>query len=122
MNLAARLEQRFETSTSEFLSVIQKGSDRGTGISAAVRALRTLLQSLVLALAAYLAIRQEISTGTIIATSILASRTLAPVDVAVAQWRLFVSARLAITRLKRALAANEVVVPEMHLPKPRLAT
>ncbi len=119
MNLAARLEQRFETSTNEFFSVIQKGSDRGTGISAAVRALRTLLQSLVLALAAYLAIRQEISTGTIIATSILASRTLAPVDVAVAQWRLFVGARLAITRLKRALAANDVVVPEMHLPKPR---
>ena len=119
MNLAARLEQRFETSTSEFLSVIQKGSDSGTSISAAVRALRTLLQSLVLALAAYLAIRQEISTGTIIATSILASRTLAPVDVAVAQWRLFVGARLAITRLKRALAANDVVVPEMHLPKPR---
>ena len=55
----------------EFLDDLQKGSDRATGVSAAVRALRMLLQSLVLALAAYLAIRQEISSGAIIATSIL---------------------------------------------------
>ena len=74
---------------------MQKGSDRATGISAAVRALRMLLQSLVLALAAYLAIRQEISAGAIIATSILSSRALAPIDIAVSQWRQFVAARLA---------------------------
>ena len=65
-----------------------------------------LLQSLVLALAAYLAIRQEISTGTIIAASILASRALAPIDIAVSQWRQFVAARLAATRLKRSLAGK----------------
>ena len=59
MNLRARFEQRFEAATLDFLSVVQKGSDRATGTSAAVRALRMLLQSLVLALAAYLAIRQR---------------------------------------------------------------
>ena len=85
---------------------MQKGSDGATGVSAAVRALRMLLQSLVLALAAYLAIQQEISTGTIIATSILASRALAPIDIAVSQWRQFVAARLAAGRLKRSLAGN----------------
>ena len=65
-----------ESRPTNSLSAVQKGSDGATGISAAVRALRMLLQSLVLALAAYLAIHQEISAGTIIATSILASRAL----------------------------------------------
>jgi PrtD family type I secretion system ABC transporter len=119
MNLRARFEQRFETATLDFLSVVQKGSDRATGTSAAVRALRVLLQSLVLALAAWLAIRGEISMGTIIATSILASRTLAPIDTAVSQWRHFVAARLAARRLGRSLAENEAREPTTRLPSPR---
>ena len=121
MNLLARFEQRFEVSTHQYLSVFQKGSDGATGISAAVRALRTLLQSAVLALAAYLAIQQEISSGTIIAASILASRALAPIDIAVSQWRQFVAARLAATRLKRSLAATgDIHEPVTRLPAPRM--
>jgi PrtD family type I secretion system ABC transporter len=119
MNLRARFEQRFEAATLDFLSVVQKGSDRATGTSAAVRALRVLLQSLVLALAAWLAIRGEISMGTIIATSILASRTLAPIDTAVSQWRHFVAARLAAKRLERSLAENEAREPATRLPAPQ---
>ena len=119
MNLLARFEQRFEVSTNQFLTVQQKGGDAATGISAAVRALRMLLGSMVLGLAAYLAIQQEISTGTIIAASILASRALAPIDIAVSQWRQFVAARLAATRLKRSLTANVGHEPQTRLPAPR---
>jgi PrtD family type I secretion system ABC transporter len=119
MNLRARFEERFETSTSQFLAAVQKGSDGATAVSAAVRALRTLLQSLVLALAAYLAIQQEISTGAIIATAILASRALAPIDTAVSQWRQFVAARLAANRLKRSLTVDQGHQPETRLPAPR---
>jgi len=119
MNLLARFEERFEASTNQFLAVQQGGSDGATTVSAAVRALRMLLQSLVLALAAYLAIRQEISSGAIIATSILASRALAPIDIAVSQWRQFVAARLAAARLKRSLAADHAPEPETRLPLPR---
>jgi PrtD family type I secretion system ABC transporter len=118
MNLRARFEQRFEAATADFLSIVQNGSDRATGTSAAVRALRVLLQSLVLALAAWLAIRGEISMGTIIAASILASRTLAPIDTAVSQWRHFVAARLAARRLERSLTDQEAREPATRLPAP----
>jgi len=119
MNLLARFEQRFRAANPQFLAAHQKGSDGATGVSAAVRALRNLLQSGVLALAAYLAIQQEISSGTIIAASILASRALAPIDVAVSQWRQFVAARLAAGRLKRSLAAIGDAQPLTRLPAPR---
>ncbi|WP_244743146.1 type I secretion system permease/ATPase [Mesorhizobium sp. L-8-10] len=118
MNLRARFERRFEVVTLDFLSVVQKGSDRATGMSSAVRALRVLLQSLVLALAAWLAIRGDITMGTIIAASILASRTLAPIDMAVSQWRYFVAARLAAKRLQRSLAESDVREPTTRLPAP----
>ncbi|WP_342359353.1 type I secretion system permease/ATPase [Terrarubrum flagellatum] len=119
MNLAKRLEQRFEQRTRDYLDAQQHSADGSTTISAWVRGLRMLLQSLVLALAALLAVRQEISSGAIIATSILSSRALAPIDAAVAQWRLFVGARQAIGRLRRALIANDIPEPQTRLPAPR---
>lgn len=119
MNLARRLEQRFENSNRHYLDAQQKSVDGTSSVSATVRGLRMLLQSLVLALAALLAIRQEISAGTIIATSILSSRALAPIDAAVAQWRLFVGARQAVTRLRKALSATNMREPETRLPAPK---
>ena len=58
-----------------------------------------ILQSFVLGLGAYLVIYQEATAGVIIASSILVSRTLAPVEVAVANWKPFVAARQSWTRL-----------------------
>ncbi|WP_342358620.1 type I secretion system permease/ATPase [Terrarubrum flagellatum] len=118
MNLASRVEQRFAGANAQFLDAQQNSVDAASGVGATVRGLRVLLQSLVLALAALLAIRQEISAGTIIATSILSSRALAPIDAAVAQWRIFVAARQAVGRLRRALAATAMREPETRLPTP----
>ncbi|MGL4813108.1 MAG: type I secretion system permease/ATPase [Beijerinckiaceae bacterium] len=119
MNLAARLEGVFEKSNDRFIAVQQTSVDAVSGISASVRAIRMLLQSLVLALAAYLAIKQEISAGTIIAASILSSRALAPIDAAVSQWRLFVGARQALTRLRKVLMLTQTTPPDTELPVPR---
>ena len=73
------------------------------GLSAMAKMTRMLVQSCMLGLGAYLAIKNEISAGTIIATSILASRALAPVDQAIASWRGFVAARHGYARLRKLL-------------------
>lgn len=52
-----------------------------------------MLQSALLAVGAWLVIHQESTSGIIIAGSILGSRALAPVDLAIANWRGFVAAR-----------------------------
>jgi ATP-binding cassette subfamily C protein len=64
------------------------------------RSARMLLQSCVLGLGAYLAIKGQISAGAIIAASILSARALAPIDQAIASWRPFVAARDGYRRLK----------------------
>jgi ATP-binding cassette subfamily C protein len=65
--------------------------------------LRLLLQSSILAVGAWLVIHQESTPGIIIAGSILGARALAPIDLAIANWRGFVGARQSWQRLERLL-------------------
>jgi ATP-binding cassette subfamily C protein len=72
----------------------------------------------VLAVGAWLVINQQATAGIIIAGSILAARALAPVEVVIAQWRVFVSARHSWRRLNNLLARLPTDPPPMALPKP----
>ena len=58
-------------------------SDRSGAFAATSRALRLFLQSMMLGLGAWLAIRGEVTPGIMIAASILLGRALAPIDQAV---------------------------------------
>ena len=70
------------------------------GLGAASKVLRLLLQSSLLAVGAWLVIHQESTPGIIIAGSILGGRALAPVDLAIANWRGFIGARQSWHRLR----------------------
>ncbi|MEW5964936.1 MAG: type I secretion system permease/ATPase [Pseudomonadota bacterium] len=80
--------------------------------------LRMILQSAVLGLGAYLAIKGDISPGSIIAASILSARALAPVDQAIASWRAFVAARGGYRRLNDLLAPSQRPAAAFDLPRP----
>ncbi len=80
-----------------------RASDAVSSLGAFAKIFRMLLQSAVLGLGAYLAMHNEISGGAMIAASIMTSRALAPIEIAVAQWRGFVAAREGVARLKQVL-------------------
>jgi PrtD family type I secretion system ABC transporter len=79
---------------------------------------RMLLQSLILACGAWLVINDRASGGVIIASTILTSRALAPIDLAIGNWRGFISARQAWNRLADHLNADESVEYRTPLPAP----
>lgn len=81
----------------------QQGVERAEGFTAFSKAFRMMLQSAILALGAYLAIRAEISPGMIVTASIIAGRALAPIDQTIAAWTGTQRARIAWTRLKTYL-------------------
>jgi len=95
-----------------------RASDRAGIILAGTKFIRLYLQVLLLGIGAYLAMQQLITPGAMIAAAILMGRALAPVELAVGNWRGFVSARAALGRLKALLDAVPLEKPGMRLPKP----
>jgi len=118
MGLAPRLGARWAEANANHLKSQRRASDVSGGLSSLSRGLRMLLQSTVLGLGAYLVIYQEASAGVIIASSILVSRALAPVELAVANWKSFVSARQSWRRLSHLLAILPAEKAPLPLPVP----
>ncbi|TJW56647.1 MAG: ATP-binding cassette domain-containing protein, partial [Mesorhizobium sp.] len=66
-------------------------------------------------------IHQEATGGIMIASSIMMSRALAPIELAIAHWRGFVTARQAWTRLTQLLVLLPETAISVSLPAPRSA-
>lgn len=119
MGLSARFGRLWSEQSLRFLKDQRRVSDVVGGTGALSRALRMMLQSLMLGLGAYLVISGEASAGVIIASSIMLSRALAPVDIAIANWRGFMSARQSYGQLSKTLATFAVRSQPMALPRPQ---
>jgi ATP-binding cassette subfamily C protein len=103
MGMAGRLAGRWAEANQNYLAGNQRTSDVAGGLGATAKVMRMTLQSAVLAMGAYLVIHQEATAGIIIAGSILSARALAPVDLAIANWKGFVAARQSWHRLNKLL-------------------
>lgn len=97
----------------------QTGGDRSEVVAAFSKSFRLLLQSTLLTVGAFLALRQEISPGMIIATSIVAGRALAPVDQVIGHWRSIGRAGDAHRRLKEAMDYIPDPQTGFDLPDPK---
>ncbi len=93
-------------------------SDIAGKIAAVSKSFRLIAQSLLLGLGAYLALRQEISPGMMIAGSLLLGRALAPIDMLVGSWKGFVAAKASLNRLRKGLNAFTSEPKRMSLPPP----
>ena len=92
-----------ENPIDKYLAAQEAASDVASGLGGISKAFRSILQSLVLAVGAFLVINQESTAGIIIAGSILTARALAPVELAIANWKGFVGARQSGRRLDQLL-------------------
>ena len=117
MGMGARSAGRWGDANTKYMSAQRRASDVAGGLGAISKVLRMLLQSAVLGLGAYLVIQQEATAGIIIASSILTSRALAPVELAIANWKGFVAARQGWRRLSELLHRLPRHEP-MALPQP----
>lgn len=89
------------------------------GLAASIsRAARLLLQSAMLALAAWLFLRGQVSAGAMSAASILMGRTLAPVETLAAGWALAERAFAARARLSAFLRSQAPMPTPLALPVP----
>lgn len=113
-----RMGELWGERTDAFLDGQRLTFDLAGGFGSASRFLRMILQSGVLALGAWLVISQQATPGVMLAATILSIRALAPIELAIANWRGFIAARASFERLSDALASLPVKKPPVDLPKP----
>ena len=118
MGMAGRMTARFGEANQGYKSRQQKASDVAGGFGSASKSLRMMLQSAVLGVGAYLVIHQEATAGIMIAAAILVARALAPVDLAIANWKGFLGARQSWKRLTQLLELLPTHEMPMALPAP----
>lgn len=119
MGMLEGLRDRWFERHNRYLVLQGQASDRAATIGATTRFFRLALQSGILGLGAWLVLQNQLTPGGMIAASILLGRALAPVDLAIATWRGFVSAREAYARLGTLLAAHPARREMVTLPAPK---
>lgn len=119
MGMGEAFRERWGESNQTHVRDWLRGADVAGGIGSFAKVFRMVLQSAVLGLGSYLVIKGELSGGAMIAASILTSRALAPIEVAVAHWKGFVAARVGLKRLRQTLDHPSMVDEERtELPIP----
>lgn len=105
----------------EFLRFQALASSRAGGFQAISKLVQNILGSLLLGVACWLLLRNELNggAGMMIVASILGGRMLAPLVQVVAQWQAVVNVRDAWMRLDQLLVALPAPKPGMALPEPR---
>ena len=94
-------------------------SDTGGGFTTVTKSLRLFLQSAMLGMGAYLVLQNEVSSGAIIAGSILLGRALAPIELGLGQWASVQRARKGWQNLAELLGTTPPEEERTSLPKPK---
>lgn len=119
MGFAGRAVARFGRANDDHLTLQTRTNDISGTLGAISRVLRMILQSAVLGMGAYLTIQGDLTAGAIIAASVASARALAPIDLAIGNWKNVVQARTAFSRLKETAMALARDGEPMTLPAPK---
>ena len=119
MGMLGSAFERWQGSRGAALTSTLSYADLGGAFSATTKTFRLFLQSAILALGAYLVLRNEVTPGVMIASSLLLGRALAPIEQLVGQWPLVQQARRSWGNLALLLSAVPPEPRRTELPRPR---
>jgi ATP-binding cassette subfamily C protein len=105
--------------TVESLKAQVAGQDLNIIMTGVSKFLRLCTQIAILGWGAWLALESQLTSGMIIAASIVASRALAPMEGTIEGWRGFVQARSAYGRVKSLLQNSPLNLDRLRLPRPQ---
>ncbi|HYG89509.1 MAG TPA: type I secretion system permease/ATPase [Azospirillum sp.] len=118
MGMLPALIERWRETNGKALKATQQASERGAALVGLTKFTRFFVQVAILGLSAILVLRNELTAGDMIASSILLGRALAPVEVAMSAWRNLSATRIAYGRLKARLQAFPQEPERLRLPVP----
>jgi len=119
MGMAHDLGRRWVDTKDEGLGLGLKASDIAGSSTAFSKAFRMFLQSAILGLGAWLAVKQIVTPGVMIAGSIILGRALAPIQMVIGQWRSYLQAKNAYQRMDKFYADYTIDDDLVPLPAPK---
>lgn len=117
MGMLPALARRWRAAQLHALDALEVSGSRSKAMASVTRSLRFMIQAASLATGALLVMRQEISPGAMMATSILVGRLVAPFDSMIENWRQWVLAIASWRRIEAAL--KEDLAVRQTMPQPR---
>ena len=109
--------QRWERMNAPVLEGQEETGQRMGRINSLSKALRQLVQIIMMAAGAWLVVADNMTAGVMLASTIILGRALAPFESLLANWNNLVGARAAYARLKPHLE-QKILPPEVRLPAP----
>jgi len=110
---------RWSASNVHTLAMQLDAGERNALMMGISKAFRLIIQIVILAVGAYLVLKGQLTSGGMIAASIILGRALAPVEQSIGAWKGFISARQAYLRLEALLSLATPKLQAMRLPTPR---
>ena len=118
MGMVPEAAQIWGRETRESLKSQVLAQDRNVVLAGISKLVRLMTQVALLGVGAWLALQDDLTGGMMIASSIIASRALAPIEGTIEGWRGFVSARSAYGRIRSLLQSSPLNFERLRLPKP----
>src|SRR5262245_61640997 len=119
LGMTGRWATRWSVTSEHYIHHNTRLADVNANLNSAAKMLRFALQSAVLGVGAYLVVVEQASGGIMIASAIVMGRALAPVEVALTNWKQLVAARQGIGRLCAILKATAApAAPAVVLQRP----
>lgn len=119
MGMQRTLVERYKKLQEPVLVVGQRTADYASSITGLTKFVRLGVQIFILGIGAWLVIRNQITSGGMIAASIILGRALGPAEQALGAWRNFVQARAAHRRLVDLMSLAQPVTDTLKLPTPK---
>ncbi|MDO8985024.1 type I secretion system permease/ATPase [Cypionkella sp.] len=110
---------RWQKARGAALAASIKAGDLAGSFGGISKTFRVFLQSAMLGLGAYLVLQGELSSGAMIAGSILMGRALSPIEQVIGQWAIITRAQEANRRLSDLLTKMPEEPPRTALPHPK---
>jgi PrtD family type I secretion system ABC transporter len=117
MGMTSAAAARFREQHERALSAQGRHSEVSASLGALARALRQVLQVVMLGVGAWLVLDMQASAGVMIAATILLARALQPVEHLISGWRVLIDARAAWGRLQERTARSPEL-DKVALPAP----
>ncbi|MDF1677722.1 MAG: type I secretion system permease/ATPase [Legionellaceae bacterium] len=119
MGMIKAITNAWFSKNTQVLDLQTEASDRSGMVLSLSKSLRMVLQILILGCGAYYVVNGEITSGAMLASSIILSRALAPIEQSIGVWKQAVACLQSYQRLQRYFQSPNVIRSDLHLPQPK---